>query len=469
MNSDFKNTVKCLDGLLKPDINFDLVKRNLIIAERQAAMYFVDGYIKDEVFEKILEFFYKITPDEISKIPDMETFSFIKIPYVEVDYTSDVDKACTQILSGPTALVIEGIDGILLIDTRTYPTRSINEPDKDKSLRGSRDGFVETLIFNTAMIRRRIRDVNLRMEYMQVGKVSKVDVAICYLDGVADKKTVEILKNKLKKIDLRGISMTHQAIGEGLVHTNFFNPFPKFKYTERPDYTSASIIDGRIVLIMDNSPSVMILPVSFADFFREIDDYYFSPAVATYNRIMRWVVSLLTVLATPLFTLAVNHADMVPQWLQFILPDEKVVPSVFIQFLVLEFVIDGLKLASVNTPSSLSSALGIIGGLLLSELAISAGWFNTQTILFMAFVAITTYSQPSFEMGYAMKFARMFILILTQIFALYGFIGGIVLNILIMLWSSTLNGRGYLYPIFPFNKRKLLGLFLRKNIYKSEK
>ena len=452
---------KYLDGELKPDKSFDIIKRELEIGGRRAALYFIDGFIKDEVYEKILEFLYKQTPEDIDKITDMTQFARLKMPYVEVDSTNDKEAAVTAVLSGPSVLVIDGISGALMIDTRTYPMRGVDEPQKDKSLRGARDGFVETLVMNTAMIRRRIRDSRLRMEYMQIGKGTKLDIAISYLDGVADERVLNILRRKLQNMELDGASMTQQAIAEKLQKNAFFNPFPKFKTTERPDYASACIFDGRIALIMDNSPSVMIMPISLSDFFRETDDYYFQPIVASYTRIIRMAVSISNVIITPLYLLLVNNPGLVPRWLDVIMPNDTGQIPLFLQFLILEFMVDGLRLASLNTPDSLSNSLGIVGGLLLSQFAIDAGWFITEAILFMAFITIASFSLPSFEMGYAMKFERLLLLLTTQLFGVWGFAGGIIFIFICMLLIKTLSGRNYLYPIIPFNLRGFLELFIR--------
>lgn len=458
---NFEQWIEYLDGELQPDKSFDIIKRELEIGARRAALYFIDGFIKDEVYEKILEFLYKQTPEDIAKITDMTQFSRLKMPYVEVDSTEDKQAAATAVLSGPSVLIVEGISGALVIDTRTYPSRSVDEPQKDKSLRGARDGFVETLVMNTALIRRRIRDSRLRMEYMQIGSGTKLDIAISYLDGVADERMLNILRKKLNNMELNGASMTQQAIAEKLQKNAFFNPFPKFKTTERPDYASACIFDGRIVLILDNAPSVMIMPISLSDFFRETDDYYFQPIVASYTRIIRMAVSIANVIITPLYLLLVNNPRIVPRWLEVIMPNETGQIPLFLQFLILEFMVDGLRLASLNTPDSLSNSLGIVGGLLLSQFAIDAGWFITEAILFMAFITIASFSLPSFEMGYAMKFERLLLLVTTQLFGIWGFIGGIVLIFICMLLIKTLSGRNYLYPIIPFNLRGFLELFIR--------
>ena len=372
--------IKEIDNGLMPEKSFDIIKRELEIGGKRAVLYFIDGFIKDEVYEKILEFLYSQTPDDISGIRDMKDFSRLKMPYVEVQCSYDVEFVKTMILSGPSVLLVDGINGALIADTRTYPARSIEEPQKDKSLRGSRDGFVETLVMNTAMIRRRIRDSRLRMEYMQIGSDTKLDIALAYLDGVADGRVLETVRKKLKGLDIRGISMTQQAIAEKLQKTAFFNPFPKFKTTERPDYASGCIFDGRIVLIMDNSPSVMIIPISLSDFFRETDDYYFLPVVASYTRIIRMIVSMANIFATPLYLLFAKYPDFLPEGLKFILPEKSGDMPLFLQLLLLELLVDGLRLASLNTPDVLSNPLGIVGGLLLSEFAINAGWFVPETV-----------------------------------------------------------------------------------------
>ena len=241
----YDDLVRAIDSKLCPDLSFDLVKRNLVIGGKSAAMYFIDGFIKDEVFEKILEFLFKINPGQLKNVDTAKEFSERFMPYVEVEDTADVNTACNAVLSGATVLIIDSVADFLVVDTRTYPVRSVSEPEKDKTMRGAKDGFVETLIFNTAMIRRRVRDFSLRMEYYQIGESSKVDVAICFLEGKNNKKALETLRKRLKAINLKGISMTQQALAEVICPTFFLNPFPKIKYTERPDYASACLLEGR--------------------------------------------------------------------------------------------------------------------------------------------------------------------------------------------------------------------------------
>lgn len=467
MTDNSKRNIEILSENLSIDKNFDLIRRDITIGGRAAAMFFADAFTKDEIYEKMMEFFFKIKPDELNDIPDMKTFSKSHLPYVEVAVSDDFKTLETAVLTGQMVLIIEGISGALMVDTREYPVRSIEEPEKDRSIRGAKDGFVETMIFNAAMIRRRIRTPDLRMEYIQIGDNSKLDVALAYIDGKCDEKVLNKLRERLKSIKIKGLSMSSQALAETLIPTSFFNPFPKIRYTERPDFASACILEGKIAVIVDNAPNVMIFEVAFSDFSKEADDYYFSPIVGTYVRISRIIISLLTVLLTPVMLLLLNNPHYVPEWLSFIKPDQTYSVPMFAQFLILEFIVDGMRLASLNTPNSLSNSMGVIAGLLLSEFAIETGWFSYEAIIYISFVAIASYSQPSFEMGYAMKFARIFLLILTQIFGYWGLIVGVVLVVVAMGCTKTLSGRNYLYPIIPFNALDFFKLFIRTKINKN--
>lgn len=209
--------IKLVSDALAVDDNFDIIRRDIVIGGRKAAMFFADAFIKDEIYEKMMEYFFRLTPENLEKTPNMQLFSEHYLPYVEIAVSSNLEAITTAVLSGQTALMIDGILDALLIDTREYPVRSIEEPEKDRSVRGSRDGFVETLMFNCAMIRRRIRDVDLRMEHMQIGKSTKLDVSLAYMNSLCDKKVLDKIKKGLKSINIRGLSMTSQADRKSVV------------------------------------------------------------------------------------------------------------------------------------------------------------------------------------------------------------------------------------------------------------
>ena len=453
-----------LDRKLQVQKNFDIVGKPLMIQGIHLQLYFVDGFAKDEILEKMMEFLLKADIKDTVEHEDIQVFCDCFVSYLEVDIQPDVKQQIVAVLSGSILLIVEGYEQGIIIDARTYPTRSMAEPEDDKVLRGSRDGFVETLIFNTALIRRRIRDAHLRMEYQSVGSMSKSDVVLCYMDGLADETLVSNLRKQLSAIQVEALTMAHESIAEALVPHKWLNPFPKVRYTERPDTAASNILEGKVILMIDNSPSVLILPTSFFDFIQEAQDYYLPPITGSYLRIIRIVVFLITLLITPIWFYLNCNPRLCPDWFAFTLvPAQKNVP-VIVQLLILEFGIDALKMASLNTPNSLNSTFSIIGALILGEFAINAGWLAPEIILYMAFVALADFTQPSFELGYAVKFMRVMLLILTALFPRFGFWIGIVLMLGIMISNKTVTKTSYFYPLFPFNGHDFKLIFARKKL-----
>lgn len=457
--TDYNTNLQIISDALRSEQSFDLVKRDLIIADRKAALFFIDGLLKDDITEKILEFFYKNVKSENFK--SALYFAQSSVPYVEVEVTSDLKKICTDVLSGISALIIEDFTEVILLDTRTYPQRSTSEPDNDKVLRGSRDGFVETLINNTALIRRRIRDTNLTVKAYSVGTQSHTDVAVIYMENKVDKKLLANLNKRLKAIDVPSLTMNQQSLVEALYKNLWYNPFPKVKHTERPDTTASAILDGNIVILVDNAPSALLLPTSIFDVLEEADDYYFPPVTGTYLKLARYFITIVTVLITPLWLLALQNSDSCPEFFRFVLLDEPQNIPVFWQLILMEVGIDGLRLAALNTPNSLTTPLSIIGAIALSEFAVESGWVSMEAILYMALVTVANFTQPNFELGYSFKFCRVLLLVLTHIFNVWGFIIAFIINLVLLCTNRTLSSKSYLYPLVPFNGKEFLRKILR--------
>ena len=457
--TDYNTNLQIISDALRSDQSFDLVKRDLIIADRKAALFFIDGLLKDDITEKILEFFYKNVKSENFK--SALYFAQSSVPYVEVEVTSDLKKICTNVLSGISALIIEDFTEVILLDTRTYPQRSTSEPDNDKVLRGSRDGFVETLINNTALIRRQIRDTNLTVKAYSVGTQSHTDIAVIYMENKVDKKLLANLDKRLKAIDVPSLTINQQSLVEALYKNLWYNPFPKVKHTERPDTTASAILDGNIVILVDNAPSALLLPTSIFDVLEEADDYYFPPVTGTYLKLARYFITIVTVLITPLWLLALQNPDYCPEFFRFVLLDEPQNIPVFWQLILMEVGIDGLRLAALNTPNSLTTPLSIIGAIALSEFAVESGWVSMDAILYMALVTVANFTQPNFELGYSFKFCRVLLLVLTYIFNVWGFIIAFIINLVLLCTNRTLSSKSYLYPLVPFNGKEFLRKILR--------
>ena len=434
--------VDYMNQMLPVEDSFDIVQRDIQIGGKDATFYFIDGFTKDESMLKIMDSFFNIKEEDMPK--DAATFATTCIPYVEVDVIGDFDQIFRNLLSGVTCLFIDGYQACLAIDCRTYPARSVDEPDKDKSLRGSRDGFVETIVFNTALMRRRIRDRHLVMKMLEVGESSRTDVALCYMDDRVDQELLKNLNYRIRDIKVDDLRMNQQSLAECLFKRKWYNPFPKFKFTERPDTAAACLLEGKVVILVDNSPSAMILPTSILDIIEEANDYYFPSLTGMYLKISRALITFLTIFLTPVFLLFMQNLSWLPKIFAFVAVKDTVnIPLIF-QLLMLEVAIDGLRLAALNTPSMLSTPLSVIAGLVMGEFSVKSGWFNAEVMLYMAFVAVANYTQPNFELGYALKFMRLELLVLTAVFNWIGFLAGTVIVICSICFNKTLSGRSYL-------------------------
>ena len=463
----FEQRDEAAKQLLRIEDSFDLIRRRFMIGGKQAAFYTVDGFLKGEVSEKVMEFFYKITEEQMPE--DFAEFLQQQIPYLDLMKVADTEMFVKSVLSGMSCLMVEGYDIILALDFREYPSRSVDEPDKDKVLRGSRDGFIESLIPNMALIRRRIRDTDLSFELVDVGRSSKTDVAICYMQNRVNPGVLREVQKRLKGIDVDSLTMNQESLGECIFKKGWINPFPKFKFTERPDTTAACLLEGSIVILCDNSSAAMILPTSLFEIIEDANDYYFPPLTGTYLRFSRFIINVVSIFLTPFFILLMQHPDWVPHSFEFIkIQDPMYIPPVT-QLLILEVAIDGLRMAAVNTPNMLNTPLSIIAGIVFGDYTVKSGWFNSEIMLYMAFVAIANYSQSNMELGYAIKFMRIQLLILTGIFGGWGFLAGTVILIVTPLCTRTINGRNYLYPLIPFDRAQLMKRFFRVSLSENEK
>ncbi|MCI8765090.1 MAG: spore germination protein [Lachnospiraceae bacterium] len=458
-SKSLSDNVERLKRVLQTDKNFDIVYRTFEIAGRKAALFFVDGFTKDEVLLKMMQSWWAIKEADMPE--DAHGFSKKYLPYGEIGLVKEEEDMLVQLLAGISCLFIDGFELCMTIDCRTYPARSVGEPEKDKVMRGSRDGFVETLIFNTALIRRRIRDPKLTMEILTAGESSRTDIAVCYMDGRQDENLLKKVKEQIQGLKVDALTMNQESLAECIYPHKWYNPFPKFKFSERPDTAAACILEGNIVILVDNSPAAMILPSSVFDIIEEADDYYFPPVTGTYLRLSRMVTAALCLLLTPTWLLFMMNPGMIPPWLEFIqLADPYYVPLIW-QLLILEFAIDGLRLAAINTPNMLTTPLSVIAGIVLGEYSVKSGWFNSETMLYMAFVTVANYSQSSFELGYALKFMRVMILILTALLNVWGYGAGVVISLCAIIFNKTIAGKSYIYPLIPFKWSELKKRFLR--------
>lgn len=500
--------------------SFDLLERKLIIGGRRASMFFVDGLTDGEKTQRILAYLMAVPAASLRGVSSSHRFIETALPFLDTTIiepkTEDAggnpsasvapektgagseafghfhgqtavqaltwqqavdcyNQMLPKLYAGLVPLLVEGLDRIIIIDCREYPSRSVEEPDKEKTLRGAKDGFTENFMENVALIRRRIRDNNLIFKAYNVGSVSKADVAVVYLKNKVDMKLINKLDKSLKDMGQNSrqrtsggadiLSVADQSLLERLLEAlgaaNRLNPFPKVRYTQRPDVIAAHLAEGKAAIIVDNSPTVMLVPVSVFEFFQDVDDYYFPKLTGNYFRMIRIINFFVILFLTPVYSILVEYQDFTPEVLIFFVPDQDFAIPIFWQFILLEIAVDGLKLASLNTPTSLGMSLSVIGALILGEFSIDSGWFISQTILCMAVVALAAFTQPSIELSYAMKFARILMLIGIEIYGILGAVVAAVISIIVMATTKTLSGDSYLYPLIPFNWAKLKRLIFR--------
>ena len=466
LSDNYEENTRNIATRLRTNESFDLIERRLQATNFEVSFFYIDGFIKDSEMLKIMQFVLSM-----KEISDAKK-TLASLPYVEVEVAEDEDTLVRAVLSGQTAMLTESFGAsAILIDARTYPARPTGEPDSDRVMQGSHDGFVETLVVNTALIRRRIRDERLTMAHFDMGGASKTDVVVCYMEGVADPKLVKEIGEKLTRARPKSLTLGFQSLAETLIRSGWWNPFPKIRTTERPDTAAAQLIEGSVLVICDTSPRVMILPTSIFHYLEQTDDYYFPPLTGTYLRVVRTLILIASVVATPLWYLYLEYAEFLPAALNFLIPDSPGALPIIFQLFLAEIAIDGLKIASMNTPDMLSNSLSIVGALILGDFAVTVGWLSADVILYMAFVAIANFAQQNHELGYAFKFMRLIILGLTYFFKIWGFGTGILVFCICVATNKTVGGRHYLYPLVPFNLRDMKRLLVRgrKHDFEEEK
>ena len=463
VSANYEENVRALDGLLGVGRCFDMIARDLIIGGKRARLWVVDGYGDDAVIERMLSFWLAL--ESVENARTMQRFIDRYVTFSEVNAETDLKNAVTSVFLGKTLLLIEGYDACALIDAKQFPARGVEEPASGKVLRGAHDGFIETLVANAALLRRRIRDPQLTLEGHKVTDRSRADVVLCYLENKVDRKLLDEVRRKLAGIGVHSISMSQESIAEAMMGKGqWWNPFPKVRYTERPDAATACVMEGDILVLVDNSPAAMILPTHFFDFVQESNDFYFPPLVGTYLRILRVVVFLLTMFITPVWYLLVKDPSRTQAGLEFLAIDSDYSVPILVQLLLAEFIVDLLKLASLNTPDVFSNSFSMLGALVLGDFAVQAHWLVPEVLAYMAFVAIANFAQPSYELGYAFKLLRLMLLLFVGALDWIGLALGCAVIAVILAATKPVVGKGYLYPLCPFDKKALLALLVRKPI-----
>lgn len=437
-------------------ISYDLDFREITLLGRRVQIYYVNGLVSDVAVAEVLKMLIHVNDDERESD---KIFDIIQNRIVNEDVTKEnkMSELIDEVLTGLIIIFVDGERYGFIVDTREYPGREPEEPDTERVIRGARDGFTESIVFNNALMRRRIRDKGLRNEMLSVGTRSKTNICISYITDIANPMYVEHLKRKIQQIDIDGLVMADKALAE-LFEQDSWSPFPSVRFTERPDVAAHHILSGYVVLFVDTSPSVIILPITYFDHMEHAEEYRQAPMIGTFTRWVRILAVLISIILLPLWMLFVLQPELLPDALSFIGPEKTGNIPIAIQIIIADLGVEFLRMAAIHTPTPLATALGLIAAVLIGDIAVDVGMFSPEVILYVAVSTIGTYVTPSYEMSVANKFLKLFILFMTIFFGLNGFVIGVTLSLIYLIRLKALN-TPYLWPFIPFNAPSLL-LFL---------
>ena len=462
ISKNYQENLNYLNKELGVPDSFDIMVREMSIGGKRIAIYAVNGMVDSQVVSLILDALIDLERSDLI-VNALDKLVKGRIVNLQVSEVQTMDKVFYFVLSGPMAIFVEGQDKAIIVDVRTYPGRQPMEPDIERVTRGSRDGFIETLVINTALIRRRLRDPKLRMKLVQVGGRSKTDVCIAYIEDITNLDMVSKIQEDIQSIKIDGVPMAEKSVEEFILGSKFWNPYPRVRYTERPDVAAIHLLEGYVVIMVDTSPSVMIAPSTYWNHVQHAEEYRQEPIVGAYLRWIRFMGIFAALFLLPLWLGAALNPQLLPEWLDFIGEVEPTKIPLLIQILIAEFGVDLLRLGTIHTPGPLGTALGLIAAFMLGDIAVTVGLFSAEVVMYIAIVSVGTFATPSYELGLANRLARLFLIILTGLFNFWGFWIGVGL-FLFLLWRTKSFGVPYLWPLLPFNYKAMKAIVVRSPV-----
>ncbi len=448
--------------------SFDIITRDLYLGKTKGYWIGINGMCRTEVLQQIFSDLQNPLYMLDSTVEDIRRYMNTRIGYAQTSLTDSWETIARHLLSGPSVLFIDGFDRAIILDVRTYPARGIDEPDTEQVTSGARDGFVETMLFNTNLIRRRIRTPGLTFEILSVGSVSKTDVAVAYIDGFADTDLLVLLKKKLQELSVTSLTLGAKSLAELLVPKKWFHPLPSFHMTQRPDTACSYLAEGHIAVIVDNSPSVLILPCSIFQFTQSPEDYYKSPMVGTYSRLVRFLCIPVNLLLLPLFLLITAYYPQISERLNLFSTQRPPAPTIIFYVLAAELLLDLFKYSASLNGSRFSGSLSIVGGLIIGDIAVDLHWASAEILFYAAITLLTSLSLASIDFADGLRVLRMFLLLTTSAGGSWGFLLGLVFVTLSVITTPTFGNKSYLWPLLPFNGKALRTLLFRYPTVKAQ-
>lgn len=460
---DVEDNKRWVKDRLGVGVSVDVLGRDLTIAGVTCHLVVIDGYQSSEVLTLLLGFALDTRRQQVSP-DDLEPFMRERLPFVEVNAVDRLEAAVEQVLAGPSLLFVDGCGRALVLDTRRYPARTPSEPDTEKLITGPKDGFDETLLDNITLIRRRVRDTELRVEAIKVGRRSRNDVCLLYIRDIAQPALVRQVRQRLQAITTDIVPMGEKAITEFVAGPrDWWNPFPVVRYTERPDVCAAHLMEGRIVLLVDTTPVAVVLPVTFFDQMENVLEYHSDTVPGTLMRLLRYCALFLGWFFAPLYVWLISHPALIPVWLRFLGPDKPGPVPMFLQFIIADGAIGLIFLSLLNMPQSMTTTLGVIGAVVIGQLATKVKLLTPEAIIYVVIATLGQLDLPTVDLFGAIWVFR-FVLYLLAALPWWPVLPiGIGLN-LALLATTTSFGEAYLWPLLPLDVAALWGRIVRAPI-----
>ena len=409
LDSNLNKNMELFHQLLPIGKSFDIITRDITLGSTPCFFLAINGMCDLQtiqwLFADIEAIDFQAGAKQTLHLPQYVKDQFF---YAQITFSTSPTEMLHNLLCGPCILLLDGYEQGLIIDTRKYPSRSVEEPDTERVIQGAKDGFTETLLTNCNLIRRRLRDPGLTFSLTNIGTFSQTDVAISYLENLCDKNLLKTLQQKLKEINTTALTMGIHSLQELLIKKSFWHPMPSAFLTSRPDVACSYLAEGYILLMADTSPFALVLPCHLFQFIQSPEDYYKSPLVGTYTRLVRFFCFFTSLFLMPLFLLFCLQPQLLPYFLQNSIPDAFHPTAIFIYVLFVELGLDLFKYASAHASNAYSGAFAIVGGLLLGDMAISLQWTSEEVIFYGAATLLSSLGIASVELADAIKIYRLF-------------------------------------------------------------
>lgn len=468
LSSHLEENIAYAKDLFPIPQSFDIITRNLYLGETKGYWIGINGMCRTEVLQQIFSDLQNPLYMADNTVEEIKRYMNTRLGYAQTTLTDSWEEIARNVVSGPSVLFIDGFDRAILLDVRTYPTRGIEEPDTEQVTSGARDGFVETMLFNANLIRRRIRAPKLTFEIFSVGSVSKTDVAVAYIGGMADEKLLALLKDRLKNLSVSSLTLGTKSLEELLVPKRWFHPLPSFHMTQRPDTACSYLTEGHIAVIVDNSPAVMLIPCSIFYFTQSPEDYYKSPTVGMYFRAVRFLCIPVNLLLLPLFLMITVYYPQLSDRLGLLSTQKPPGPTIIFYVIAVEILLDLFKYSTSLNSGRFSGSLAVVGGLIIGDIAVDLRWACVEILFYAAITLLTGMSLASIDFADGLRVYRMFLVITTAIAGLWGFLGGLALILLSIITTPTFGHKSYFWPLIPFHKKALMALLFRYPSFKAQ-